>query len=679
MMKKIIVPLIIMALSVVLAISAWIIYRYGGEKLFTQQPTTMNSNSTTTAVADFQVFNSPEDFKNYLAEAQSTSGSMGELDFTSAETTSLGTTDLDSSLMLGESSSKSVERTSTTNVQVAGVDEPDIVKTDGENIFLSSVNRYYNDLIMPNSKTRPTNSASTQVISALPPDAMAKISDITASGNILLVGSILVVFSDDAITGYNVAQPTSPTQAWQMKLSDQTRYHTARLYQNTIYLVTRTEINESTPCPFVPLTLDTTAITLECNDIYHPSEPTATDTTFTVLALDPATGTTNQKISFVGSPQNVVLYMSTNNLYLTYAVAPDMFTFILDFFSTTGKGIIAEDIIVQLTKVNGYDISMASKMTEFGQIVEKYQRSLSDDERLKIENDMENKMEEYIATHKRELTSTTITKLALDTFTISATSQIPGTLLNQFSLDEYEGNLRLATTIGNTGGIMSGIVSRDQQTNDLYVLDQDLQVLGKVENLGDTERVYSARFIGDKGYVVTFKQTDPFFVFDLSNPKQPKKTGELKIPGYSSYLHPLSDTMILGVGKEGSNVKLSLFDVTDPTNPAEKAHYDLQEYSSDILTTHHAFTIDAKYKIFFVPGSKGGYIFSYANDTLELKKAVSDVYAQRALYINDYLYIVGQNGITVLSEKDWSEVGKLTLITDPETYIKNQNSNSWIE
>ena len=85
--------------------------------------------------------------------------------------------------------------------------------------------------------------------------------------------------------------------------------------------------------------------------------------------------------------------------------------------------------------------------------------------------------------------------------------------------------------------------------------------------MGKDERIYSARFIGDKGYLVTFKQVDPFYVLDLSNPKKPEIKGELKIPGYSSYLHPISDDLILGIGKEGSVVKVSLFDVSDPTNP----------------------------------------------------------------------------------------------------------------
>jgi uncharacterized secreted protein with C-terminal beta-propeller domain len=177
--------------------------------------------------------------------------------------------------------------------------------------------------------------------------------------------------------------------------------------------------------------------------------------------------------------------------------------------------------------------------------------------------------------------------------------------------------------------------------------------------LGLTEQIYSVRFIEDKGFIVTFRQTDPFYVLDLSNPEKPELKGQLKIPGYSSYLHPITKDKILGIGKEGSNVKISLFDVSDPEKPTEISKYNLDEYWSDILNTHHAFLLDEKHQIFFLPGGRGGYIFSYKGDKLELKRAVSDINAKRAIYINDYLYIIGDNKIVVLNELNWEKINAL--------------------
>jgi len=204
------------------------------------------------------------------------------------------------------------------------------------------------------------------------------------------------------------------------------------------------------------------------------------------------------------------------------------------------------------------------------------------------------------------------------------------------------------------GGVSSG-----QSVNDVYVLDKDLKIAGQVQDLGLTERIYSVRFVEDKGYLVTFRQTDPFYVLDLSDPQKPELKGELKIPGYSSYLHPITKDKILGIGKEGSNVKISLFDVKKPESPSEVAKYNLDEYWSDILNTHHAFLLDSKHQIFFLPGSRGGYVFSYKDDKLEMVKAVSGISAKRAIYINDYLYIIGENKISVLNEINWEKVKEL--------------------
>ena len=162
-------------------------------------------------------------------------------------------------------------------------------------------------------------------------------------------------------------------------------------------------------------------------------------------------------------------------------------------------------------------------------------------------------------------------------------------------------------------------------------------------------------------YVVTFRQIDPFYVLDLSNPSKPELKGELKIPGYSSYLHPLTNDSILGIGKEGSKVKLSLFDVSDPSDPQEVSKYMLDEYWSEAVNNHHAFLLDKKHGIFFIPGGKGAYIFSYDDNKLTLTKALSKTGIKRALYIDDYLYIIGNTEISVINENDWTEVNNLEL------------------
>ncbi|KAA0545311.1 hypothetical protein FZW96_18225 [Bacillus sp. BGMRC 2118] len=160
-----------------------------------------------------------------------------------------------------------------------------------------------------------------------------------------------------------------------------------------------------------------------------------------------------------------------------------------------------------------------------------------------------------------------------------ATGTVPGRLLNQFSMDEHEGYFRIATTQGDTWD------EKKPSSNHLYVLDSKLQQVGSAEDLARGERIYSVRFMGDKAYIVTFKETDPLFVLDVSDPSKPTVLGELKIPGFSNYLHPYDEEHLIGFGQntkvikdKGASqprimtdgVKISLFDVTDPLNPKEK-------------------------------------------------------------------------------------------------------------
>jgi hypothetical protein len=172
-----------------------------------------------------------------------------------------------------------------------------------------------------------------------------------------------------------------------------------------------------------------------------------------------------------------------------------------------------------------------------------------------------------------------------------ASGVVEGHLLNQFSLDEHDGNLRVVTTDGAPWG--------DQSSESfLVVLGQDgesLVPLGRVGNLGKGERVYSVRLVGPRGYVVTFRQVDPLYVLDLADPANPTVQGELKIPGYSSYLHPLSDTLVLGIGQDGTDdgrilgAKASLFDVSDPANPREVGVWTMANAYSAVESEHRAF------------------------------------------------------------------------------------------
>ncbi len=199
-------------------------------------------------------------------------------------------------------------------------------------------------------------------------------------------------------------------------------------------------------------------------------------------------------------------------------------------------------------------------------------------------------------------------------------ASVDGSALNQFSMDEYEGYLRIATTSGNWG---------DSLVNQVYVLDKNLETVGLLKDIAKGETIKSVRFTGNTAYVVTFVQTDPLFVIDLSDATAPKILGELKIPGYSAYLHPVGDGLVMGVGLDGTEtgtnggMKVSLFDVSDPTKPVECGKFTITGHDgeeryvyieSEAFYDHKALCWDAENKIMYIPYTKNIHMWAYTDD-----------------------------------------------------------------
>lgn len=623
-------------------------------------------------------FSSVDDFKTYLAQAsdlrnQGFNGGLGT--FKSAPMMAReATTNADTAT--GSGGAVQLDRFSETNVQVAGVDEPDIVKTDGQNIFFSPEPYLgiYRD-IMPvdvmigngaSAKMMPPiyQNQITAIIKALPAAEAEQIAKLEKTGNLLLKNNVLVIFAGQEIIAYDVTDATKPLKKWSYQLAEDYYLQTARLLGDEIYLLTQSYINEYQPCPLKPFISDNTDLQIACSDIYHPIMPTAIDTNFSALKLNINSGEIKNKVSFVGGSGQAILYMSADNLFVTYDQPVDMFTVSYKFMSEKMSDLIPATALDKIIKLNNYDISQSSKLTELYNILNKWQASLTKDTRLQFDTEMQNRLQDYVKANQRQLSSTGIIKISLDNLSVVANGAVPGQLLNQFSLDEYKGNLRLATNIGSNWWLWNVGMDGNSSVNDVYVLDKNLNISGSIQDLGLGERIYSARFIADRGYLVTFKQIDPFYVLDLSDPNNPQKKGELKIPGFSSYLHPLGENMILGVGQEDSKVKLSYFDVTDAANPKEVDKYLLDEYWTEVSNNHHAFLADTKHQIFFIPGGQGAYIFSYQDQVLTLKKAVDMNNVKRALYINDNLYLLASDQVKILNENTWETIQDFSLNKD---------------
>ncbi len=311
--------------------------------------------------------------------------------------------------------------------------------------------------------------------------------------------------------------------------------------------------------------------------------------------------------------------------------------------------------------------------------------------------------------------STEIHRISVDGLQIvyEASGEVPGRVLNQFSMDEHNGYFRVATTTGHIARFLSEATS----SNHVYTLKAEtLEITGRLEGLAPGEEIYSARFMGNRCYLVTFKKVDPLFIIDLSNPEEPRVLGKLKMPGYSDYLHPYDENHLIGIGKETveaeegdfawyQGLKISLFDVSNITSPRELSKMVIGDRGTDspVLRDHHALLFDKKRNLLAIPileakifrekysgdippythGEyvfQGTYIFEISlEEGIGLRGRITHLESQddltksgyyfdskyevtRSLYIEDTLYTVSSgkikaNNLTDLSEMAETELG----------------------
>jgi inhibitor of cysteine peptidase len=314
---------------------------------------------------------------------------------------------------------------------------------------------------------------------------------------------------------------------------------------------------------------------------------------------------------------------------------------------------------------------------------------------------------------ENETTKTTIQRIKIDkqTITFAAQGEVPGYVLNQFSMDEHNGYFRIATTVNNFN--WRTFSEEATSKNNVYVLDMNLNIVGKLEDLAPGEQIYSARFMGDRCYIVTFRNIDPLFVIDLSDPTAPTVLGQLKVTGYSGYLHPYDENHIIGIGKETEyeakadfswyqGVKISLFDVSDVSNPVEIAKYEIGDRGTDspILSDHKALLFNKEKNLLVIPIMEtkidpsqydgeppswaygdpvwqGAYVFDISLDGLELRGRIthmedsdllklgyyfgSDYSVQRSLYIDNVLYTISRMKVKMNSLETLAEINTVEL------------------
>ena len=515
---------------------------------------------------------------------------------------------------------------STTNTQVNGIDEADVVKTDGKYIYIAG-----NNVVRIVGADQGKLSDETTIRLA----SNKNVSEIYVDDNRLVIlgtkwfdaykNNVSDTVSDEKMIGimppyyptknysfmdvYDITDPLKPTfvKGHEMEGS----YQSSRKNGEIVYLVTNTYLSVDILLPMMRDTvIGNDEFSMELNDVMiMPRHPSSGYTVISAMNINNEEKTEVEAITAYGS----IMYMNESALYLAVNDSSDT-TSIIKF------------------KLEGTKIGYAGS------------------------------------------------------------GNVKGYLLNQFSMDEYEGNLRVATTSWQKGN-----------ENGLYVLNNSLNVIGSVEGLAKGETIYSVRFIGDKGYIVTYRNMDPLFVFDLSNPEKPMKTGELEMPGFSNYLHPIGKDLILGIGADTYNIyrkddsgneivvgtrqggiKFSLFDISDSGRPKEISKYVLGDSgsSSEAFYNHKAIMVDeASTKVSIDANivyedqnkgyQQGAVIMGFEGNKLALKGILDSKpsgvygnnipYARRILYIGDELYYVQDGRITSYDYDSLKQIDNLVL------------------
>ncbi|VVC00012.1 Beta propeller domain protein [uncultured archaeon] len=582
---------------------------------------------------------------------------------------------------------------SQTNVQVAGVDEADIVKNDGKYIYaVGNAYNYYG--VGPFSFS--SNTGMVNIIDAYPASQMKIVGKVTFDGNaneIFVYNDTLVVFGSryDRVPYpypgmeasamclrcivppyysqnfafmkiYDISDRASPKLEKEFEVKGS--YVSSRMINGKVYGVFSDYASYQDPVPLYAV--DGVSQKIAPSDISYFDWPDEgyNYNIFLSYDLKDMSKPETKKIVLMGYAQN--LFVSQDNMYVTYTKYDYYYPQWAAFSEVYGAYLpdVAKQKIAEIDASNASDWRKDRlKMAEISDYAQQIAQSAGPSMTETLQKEYNEKLTALQLANARNAERTQIHKFALDGFVETAAGSVPGHVLNQFSMDENGNYFRVATTVPQVWN-WNGQGTAPSYSN-MYVLDSSLKQAGSVENIAPGEQIYSVRFMGDRAYMVTFRQIDPFFVLDLSDPSAPKITGRLKLPGYSNYLQAYDETHIIGLGKDATvdkngqtawyqGVKLSLFDVSDIANPREVASINIGDRGTDsyALTDHKAFLFSKEKNLLVIP------ILEAKIDPLKYAGAVPQWQYGDYVFQGAYVFNINANIITLR--------GKVTHVSDEE-------------
>lgn len=541
---------------------------------------------------------------------------------------------------------------SETNVQVEGIDEPDIVKTDGTYLYiladatLSIVEAYPASSMKVESQIELNESYSYSSIfvskdtliifgqsypnywlydePVIVSSAQNEQHEITEqkTNNDSKIDTIMPTPGDWTVTQtlieiYDISEKSFPYKVQTIKIDG--TFVNARMINDYVYLVVSEsiydiyrEINDEDYFRIPQITVNETSENISSSSMYYVDEPEQATSFTHVMSINLNDYTYTEKSFLIGNTQEI--YMSNQHLYLVYS----SYGYIPRLFGSSSF-----NQNEQITKIHKIDFDK-------------------------------------------------------DKISYIGNGEVQGRLLNQFSMDEYNGYLRIATTTGYSWN------DEYPSSNQVFILDDDLNIISSIRNIAPGEQIYSARFMGETAFLVTFKNTDPFFTLDLSNPENPLLLGELKLPGYSDYLHPYDENHIIGIGKDtvASNnpnfawyqgVKLALFNVSDLTNPVlvDTKIIGDRGSSTPVLFDHHALLFDREKNLFVLPVS----VYEIDDEQKTENRTDFDLGKYGYFtYQGAYVFTVTSNGFSLQNRITHINQTIIDGLQQHEWYLGNDNS-----
>jgi uncharacterized secreted protein with C-terminal beta-propeller domain len=631
--------------------------------------TTTPISNGTGSTALFKTFSSMDELLDFLSKHQASTTSLYRVATTMPAATApiqLASTEAKSTYVVG------------TNIQVEGIDEGDYVKISDklvvvakgsqvyvltinppEQLSLASVinltsNAYADQLfLIGNSKLVIISQSTLETEASLPEEKATT----TAPGSEVRILPVRIGRPLTIISVYDVSNPKLPAMLWSFNstgLPIATRSIGSSVYvvlQEPIYRIM--VVGSSGTTGTLPLINNEPP--LPSKTFYAPGENYGIPVV--LLRIDARTGMMDYSVVFAPPVERV--YMSGDNLYL-FSTSYEWVNIDVGKLIERIKPYLPDEYrqaVDKILEMTGISDELRAQM--ISSVLQEAMSKMGN-EQLKA---MAREIEKFYAEQGGFIGPLThALKISLDKLQPSSRNKYWGRLLDQFAINEdSKGNLILALTAEKITSIRTEYVPGGlpyiypevQSVNRVVISDKDLRVLGSLEDLAPGEVIYSSRFINNMLYLVTYRQIDPLFAVDLSDPSNPRILGYLKVPGFSEYLHPVNSTMLIGVGySDGLTAKVSLFDVSNPAEPREVDALEIG-YSSPVMYDHKAFNYDARTWRALIPivdmdkGLVGLVVLKIDNGKISLLYKLRHDWCDRGFFINDYVVSVSRSLVRV--------------------------------